>query len=438
MKPVAATSATAGIAATGTTDTTDAFILTPCEDIPGWTFVDRIEAPPHPSRSAPVDIPGARAASPGRGPVNRVAQARRMVEDARRLAADVGFEPAPGGTSGALALRDRSGRLRYLFKPVLTEVDGPAARGPRAQLRPDVLREALATSAGDEIHRQTGLDLGFPRTTTTVVQGRPGVLIEGVDGDCLDHERWFSDLASDRIDEAELRRQLRLADTRMRRIPLAERQSAMLAKLALGDLDIKWGNLVVGPGPERHCHPIDFGFAFPNEEDLRVALDAEMVPETLAYSPSGRPDPEAARPFHRDLRQAFLRIDVRALDGRLRIASRGLGVQALEWERWLPRRERPSPPTDADIARAMASLRLTQRLLRDDPGLSMQGLARRYAQALPELVVETEEPGPSRSGRYPPLTACPPLTRRQTPPAATAPPTPSDPAPARSSDRSRR
>lgn len=366
--------------------------LRDCLDLPGWSLVDHDETSTSPSSSDPIDIPrrgrGREVRHDDRN--ERAAATERMVAEATALAADLGLKPAPGGTTGALQLCDRSGRLRYLFKPMLA-----AAEGTGAQPMP-LLREALASHAADEIRRQTGLDLGMPLAVPVILQGRPGVLIQGLAGECLDFERWYSDLASDRIGEDSLRREAQYADRRIRAVEVAQRQQAMLAKLALGDLDIKWGNVIVGPGHERRCHPIDFGCAFPNEDEMRDALRDQALPDALAFRPSGAWDTDGDRPFDQGLRHRFVQINVAALEARLRIATRALGVQTREWARLLPAGASTAPPDDAAIARAMASLRLVQRLLRDGGLLSMRQLAARYAQALPEMAAAPAAGRPSQ------------------------------------------
>lgn len=366
--------------------------LRDCPDLPGWSLVDPDETSTSPSSSDPIDIPRR-----GRGPEvghddanGRAAETERMVAEAAALVAEFGWKPGPGGTTGALQLCDRSGRLCYLFKPMMAAVEGTGAKPM------PVLREALASRAADEIRRQTGLDFGIPLAVPVILQGRPGVLIQGLTGECLDFERWYSDLAFNRIGEDSLRREAQYADRRIRVIDVVQRQRAMLAKLALGDLDIKWGNVIVGRDHERRCHPIDFGCAFPSEDDMQQALRDKRRPDALAFLPSGGWDDLGDLPLDQCLSLLFAEIDVAALETSLRAASRALGVQTREWARLLPAGASTDPPDDAAIARAMASLRLVQRLLRDGGLLSMRQLADRYAQALPEMAAAPASGRPSQ------------------------------------------
>lgn len=324
-------------------------------------------------------------------PLNKREQAR----EGHALALDDSFgaRPAGGGTSDVKLIQDHQGQVAYAFKSVAGEsAQTGVAKGGAA------LREAMSSTMAQQIAAQTGLNLGFPEVsiaTMTDCQGRlgPGALIKGIKGRMADpeeiekaymspkHERngdaaWFNA-------ETEKNRELG------RQMPAKALNKVLLSNLAMGNFDIKWGNMicVMGEDGQVDACPFDGGAAFPPDSTVAEKFTSndgfEIVPgQALLYEPvapnRNQGDLAAAQqPMDPELVASFLKIDVTAL------------AKSMQLERARLAQEHGFDPgllDDKALGRSLNSILAIQRVLKAKPDQTMAEFVAAYAKEFPALL----------------------------------------------------
>ncbi|UXH80558.1 hypothetical protein [Roseateles amylovorans] len=312
------------------------------------------------------------------------AEARQ--QHALMLSQRFGAVAAPGGSSDVELIRNADRRIAYAFKPVAGESNQtliPPGGG--------AMREALCAAAGREVLRQTGLDLGFPEVTLAVMSGHVGALVDGLPGECLDPEALMA-----RVDRESISPQTHL-ELKVRGDEVAtclapvELQKVLLANLLTGNLDVKWGNVMVDPAGR--CRPFDGGTAFPTAAQMAMSVALGVQPSAMGYLPFSVSPAAASVEMNRGLVEAVLRIDPQAYAAALQDARSDL-LKSMDG---LARRDRsgtsidtPRLLTEADVQRGVASLRLVQDVLRSAPRMTMNAFARQFSQRAATLTSATE------------------------------------------------
>jgi len=210
----------------------------------------------------------------------------------------VGSGGGTSGTSEVQVVRNFDGQVVHAFKPL----DGESVQNDG-----DTLREALSSGMCQKFRELTNLDLGFPEVNVANVNGRQGVLIEGLNGFEIPAEK-AREMSQEKQDEL---------DQIARKVPPQEIQKAMLSAVVTGDFDMKWDNIFVGPTGDS-ARRFDGGKGFPDAKNRgdffisEIQLNRKMPnPEgcLLLYSPcSFQPLAVATAPISPDLRRDFLKI----------------------------------------------------------------------------------------------------------------------------------
>ncbi len=290
---------------------------------------------------------------------------------------------AAGGSSNVELFRRSDKSIAYAFK-------GAFGESELVLVRPGggTLREALCDAAGQEIQRQTGLDLGFPGASLAFMNGRAGALLDGLPGECLDPEALMTRTSMSPQECADTQRR---GDATAARIAPVELQKVLLANLATGNLDVKWGNLMVdGAG---RCRPLDGGASFPTAAALAQATAQGVSPGLLGLLPFSNQPGASDSPMDPELTAAMLRIDPDRYAQALQTARADLSSEMKKLV--VGERSRQSFDvdrllTESDVARGVASLRLLQQILRESPTLTMGEFAEAFAQRLETLTTPIE------------------------------------------------
>lgn len=305
-------------------------------------------------------------------------------EHAAFLALHGGVSTAQAGSSEVRLIRAQDQTVAYAFKPALGEstqnfvpVGGAA------------LREKLCSLFNDEVLKTTGLNFGFPAVEITSLEGDYGALIEGVPGRNMDVDALAMKMEASDEGMSILDKTRQLWNLQVGRIEPRELQKIMLANLAMGNVDIKWGNLMMDK--RGHCRPIDGGSAFPTRSALASISANGFPPDALCDTPAGGPLPTGDIPIDGQLREQFLSIDPKALTSHLLRQRR----QMLET---LPpgfitatgTQDREMLLDENAVQAAIRSLEITQRVLRETPDCSMRILAERYLAKLQASVPDAD------------------------------------------------
>lgn len=290
---------------------------------------------------------------------------------------------AAGGSSSVELFRRADKSIAYAFKTASGESDSVlVAPGGGA------LREAMCAVAGREIQRQTGLDLGFPDASLAFIAGRAGALVDGLPGECLDPDALItrSALSPQECVDTQIR-----GDAIAGRIAPAQLQKVLLANLATGNLDVKWGNVIVDDAG--HCRPLDGGASFPTAAAIARAATSGVSPGLLGLLPFSTDPGASASPMDPELTAAMLRVDPDRYAAALQSARTELTAKMkdlVSGERSRQSFDVDRLLTEADIARGVASLRLMQQILRESPQLTMGEFADAFGSRLETLSTPIE------------------------------------------------
>ncbi|WP_177200864.1 hypothetical protein [Roseateles sp. YR242] len=313
-------------------------------------------------------------------PNDPVAQRVATERQAAILARHGATSTAEAGTSDVVLIKTPQKQVAYAFKPMKGE--SPQNFAPPGGA---AMREKMCSVLNDEVLNTTGLDFGFPKVQLGTHEGEFGALIEGINGRTMDAHALAINAAPSEAGLHEVNRTRKLWTTQVTRIQARELQKVMLANLAMGNVDVKWGNMLVDL--HGNCRPIDGGSAFPTRCALARISYQGMAPDKLCDGPIMGSLPAGDEPMDPALRTQFLAINTKALASTLLARRRELLDQQppdLLINGEAPDRERMLDE-DAVLA-GIASLELTQRILRETPDCSMRTLAQRYITGLQAAV----------------------------------------------------
>lgn len=296
------------------------------------------------------------------------------------------FKDAGGGTSDVRLLRNQDRSIAFAFK----RVDGEAFGALDMLKLPNgacATREDLCSSMTETILKQTGLNLGFPKSKVSKFDGVSGALIEGIRGKTVDPEerRKYSEMdPPDPEGLAEIERNIQELPEK---ITAKSLQKVVLFSTITCQWDCKWGNLMVEG--EDNARPLDGGAAFPSQavvddfaKDYRVRhrpiaiLALTQYPRTpLLFQKAGQTLPNAEQPMDAETVEAILKIDVASL-------KRSTQERRDEIARTNPELAPPGHEQglvdDGTLDRVAASIRATQDILRANPQMSLVQFATAY------------------------------------------------------------
>ncbi|WAC72144.1 hypothetical protein OU995_21665 [Roseateles sp. SL47] len=288
---------------------------------------------------------------------------------------------AVAGSSEVRLIQPGHQSVLFAFKPF--DGESPQNLLPRGG---SGLREKLCDDFNQRVSETTGLNFGFPHVNIVSNQGQLGALIDGVPGQCMDVDAISQQVEPSEEGLEQLQRTRALWALQAQRLEPTQLQQAMLANLAMGNLDIKWGNLMIDI--KGGVRPIDGGSAFPNRLALAQTCQMQRVPNALCSDPSGtNPLPAADLPFDPWLRERFLAIDADQMQTML-MAKRQQLLSELPKDFFLQNKVGNADLVldEASVQAGVDSLRRTQQILREDPDCSMRTLADRYAARLQDSV----------------------------------------------------
>jgi len=294
-------------------------------------------------------------AFPEVGSLNSAVRERAMQGRATAMKASFGLKPVIGGTSVVQLIQDSEGKVAYAFK----SVDGETEQSTMAKGGATV-REAMSSKVSDVIFARTGYDFGFPKVAVATLEGQQGALIEGLAGESYDVEGLRSASSDGKITpEESYAKQVRCGELAPK-VAAAELQKTTLCNIAMANLDVKWGNMMVTASG--NTRPFDGGTAFTNDLDMALATGADgtrpRAPDGLTLNPFGGAALSAADdPFDPALLKAFLQIDRDELRQEI-VAERARLAQQHGLD--------PSLLDDAAIARSLSSIEIAQAILGDD------------------------------------------------------------------------
>jgi hypothetical protein len=211
-----------------------------------------------------------------------------------------------GGQSDVIVIKDALDKPAFAFKSAIGETSQMGLpRGGGA------IREAVTSRVTDSILQQTGYDFGFPTATIATIDGKVGALVEGVDGTLLPASNEIR--PQDRADIAAFQN----------KIPGKELQKAIFAGLVTGNfLDLKWDNVFWEAGVDHPvARPFDAGASFLPSETINYQMYTRRpgspppdIGGALLTDAENNPVKGAKEPMDRELMEAMLKIDVRALE----------------------------------------------------------------------------------------------------------------------------
>ena len=309
---------------------------------------------------------------PGLLSSDKVVQEKASLEHALAMAENYGATKPDGGTSDVILIKDVRGQVGYAFKSI--EGETSQSKMPKGS---GAVRESMASTFSDSIREQVGLDFGFPRVTLVEINGGKGALVEGLPGKAPNTENFMSFETRE-----ELTRHNQQMSDRAQRLPAKQLQKMLLCNLSMAQFDIKWDNLMLDDSSgEMLARPFDAGAAFlPKEEIQKSIIERGAQPgANLLMDPGNKQNllPAAREPMDPELVDQFLSIDVEALERNLQREQRRM-VQAHGLS--------PDLLSDDDADASIRSIRVIQRLLRNNPALTMEEFVVAYAGELNQLV----------------------------------------------------
>jgi hypothetical protein len=217
---------------------------------------------------------------------------------------------AGGGSSDVRLIKGPTGEVAYAFKAVAgesTQMGSPKGGG--------ALRECLASRLFEELDNKYGLDFNWPKTTLAKVPLGDGDLIDGLPGK-----------PADEVDS-----------TVIRDLPDEAKQKLLLASLATGQMDAKWGNAFVeGQGDDVKMRPSDGGAFGPSLDMLMIQVQGRGVTigSPLTADNEKQPLESAGRELIPEICQVFKGLDVKHLENVMalelvRAKERGLDADEL-------------------------------------------------------------------------------------------------------------
>ncbi|WP_158080943.1 hypothetical protein, partial [Pelomonas sp. KK5] len=313
---------------------------------------------------------GADAAFPGRGDRSSAQYLQQRQDHAARLAEMLGAKSASAGSSDVKLIKNGDNKVAYAFKSIEGETEQTTMEPGGA-----TMRELMASAFGDAIRAQCGLDFGFPAVTAATIGNKPGALIEGLSGECFDVDGSRKELEKGERTQEETTAMRQVWENRAATIAPAELQKVMLSGLAMGNFDVKWGNMMVEA--DGSVRPFDAGTAFPSTCDMASAIARDLIPINLTMAPGGTDLASAQAPMDPALVAQFAAIDTNALR-RTMAAARAEAARASGLAEDLV--------DDAAIDRALHSITIVQDILQASPQITMTDFANAYGLRMGELV----------------------------------------------------
>ena len=288
---------------------------------------------------------------------------------AAALAQAFGAKKSSAGSSDVQLIKNADNKVAYAFKSIEGETKQTTMEPGGA-----TMRELMSSAVASEIYNQSGLDFGFPTVTMASLDGKPGALIEGLSGDCFDVDGSRKELALGERTQAETTKMRNEWTERAKAMPAKELQKVLLCGLAMGNFDVKWGNLMVEA--DGSARPFDAGTAFPTDCDMASAIARDVIPINLTMAPDGADLASAKEPMDPALVAQFMQINAASLrrataQARDRIAQdSGLDAGLVD---------------DTAIERAIHSIEIIQDILTQTPQISMADFAVAYGARMREL-----------------------------------------------------
>lgn len=294
-------------------------------------------------------------AFPDVGSLDSGVRERAMQGRATAMKKTFGLRQVIGGTSDVELIQDSEGNVAYAFKSVAGETaQSTMGRGGAT------VREAMSSKVSDVIFARTGFDFGFPKVAIASMDGKKGALIEGLAGESYDVEGLREASSKGKITPEESYKKQVLCGELAPKVAAAELQKTTLCNVAMANLDVKWGNMMVTDSG--NTRPFDGGTAFTNDLDMALAVGADGTrprsPDGLTLNPFGGADLSAAdEPFDDALLQAFNKIDLGELRKEI-IAERARLMREHGFD--------PSLLDDSAVERSIRSIEIAQAILSDD------------------------------------------------------------------------
>lgn len=313
------------------------------------------------------------------------------------------YKKSAAGSSDVKLLREQDGTIAFAFKDMSME-SKQARMGFGLPPGCCAIREDLSSAAYEEFERVTKMNLGFPKSQVLELDGRSGALIEGVKGEqVIDKEEMdklnsgvktftieVTNNSQPPVDQAKLADfQAKLAKAILARDKAAAYGDGLVAKMTkeslekavasmvlTGQWDMKWDNVMIAGDQAR---PIDGGAAFPNKNMVEDLVNRGLVPPITslamypdASSKAGQPMPNALLPMDQALVDAIKQIDA------------GDMIDAVRRRRQQLLQDVPSLNTaqplvdDLTLQIQMQSIQASQKILNDNPGISLFDFAKAY------------------------------------------------------------
>ncbi|OWQ92211.1 hypothetical protein CDN99_07675 [Roseateles aquatilis] len=311
---------------------------------------------------------------------DRTTRGDAMRAHALALRERFGSAAAAASSSEVSLIRDATGAVIYVVKPC----GGESAQSwmPKGA---GALREALAGAALAEIHRQGGIAFSSAHAEVVDIDGASALIQTGLPGRMLGPEAHFEAM-DESADASSFRSMLAADQVSAFRIHPAELQRAVLAKLLIGDTDLKWANLLVQD--DGRCHAIDLALGFPEPHAQALAMQRELSLDMLCRAPDGRtPLPAADQALDPALARAILAIDPSRYETTLLRERQALVSNTAAGLAKVSPAAHPDQRLSEDAVRiGVRGLRLVQELIRETPDQSLRALMARYQARRGELL----------------------------------------------------
>jgi hypothetical protein len=258
--------------------------------------------------------------------------------DVKVLAAVCGTSTPSSGTSDVKLIKGPDGDVAYAFKSVEGESDMMGTPKGFA-----TAREVMMSKLCEGLKANHGLEFGWPKATMASVGGKPGALIDGVQGTKIGPELSMEDLPAEAL------------------------QKILLCNLAGGQFDIKSEDVrFVRKGETLEPTCMDGGAAMPDADtatNFLAGLSDGKPGLPIIYSGGPENDgyrPEATKPISKELVKQFLSINTKQLKAEMEATAK-----QLEKDHKLSVKDLG---LDSGITTAMTSIEGIQKILNDAGG----------------------------------------------------------------------
>ena len=259
--------------------------------------------------------------------------------DAQVLMALCGSSKSKDGTSDVELIKGPDGDVAYAFKSMEGESDMMGTPKGFA-----TAREVMMSHLCEQLKARYDLDFPWPKATMATMGGKPGALIEGVQG-----------------------MKTNTTELGMGDVPAETMQKILLCNLAGGNFDIKWEDArFVRKGDQLEATCMDGGAAMPDADTATTLLfgNGDCKPGQTIIE-NGDPNtgncyPEALKPIDAKLVKQFLSINTKEIR-----ADMAAQVKQLEKDHKLSAKDLG---LDGGIDTAMTSIEGIQKIINDAGG----------------------------------------------------------------------